>query len=102
MTGRFGYLAIITVALAALAAGTAPLRAAPPEAYPVATEIRIGGDDNQTRLIIDLTRKVDLRVFTLADPYRVVIDMPQVTFALAAESGRQAGAVWSRRIAMAS
>ena len=40
---------------------------------------------------MDLTRKVDLRAFTLADPYRVVIDMPQVTFKLPAvtgESGR--------------
>ena len=87
VTGRFNYCAIIVVALAAFAAGVAPVHAAPPEAFPVATEIRIGGDDNQTRLIIDLTRKVDLRVFTLADPYRVVIDMPQVTFALPAKAG---------------
>ena len=87
MTSRFRYLVTIIVGLAAFAAGRAPACAAPPEAFPVATEIRIGGDDNQTRLIIDLTRKVDLRVFTLADPYRVVIDMPQVTFALPAKAG---------------
>ena len=87
MTGRFRHLVTTIVALAAFAAGPAPAHAAPPEAFPVATEIRIGGDDNQTRLIIDLTRKVDLRVFTLADPYRVVIDMPQVTFALPAKAG---------------
>ena len=64
-----------------------PLRAAPPEAFPVATEIRIGGDDSQTRFVIDLTRKVDLRAFTLADPYRVVIDLSQITFALPPKSG---------------
>jgi N-acetylmuramoyl-L-alanine amidase len=87
MTGRFGPVAIIALALAALTAAALPARAAPPEAFPVATEIRIGGDDSQTRFVIDLTRKVDLRAFTLADPYRVVIDMPQVTFALPPKSG---------------
>jgi N-acetylmuramoyl-L-alanine amidase len=86
VTSRFRCRAIIIVALAIIV-GVIPARAAPPEAFPVATEIRIGGDDNQTRLVIDLTRKVDLRVFTLADPYRVVIDMPQVTFALPAKAG---------------
>ncbi len=40
---------------------------------------------------MDLTRKIDLRAFTLADPYRVVVDIPQVTFKLppkAGETGR--------------
>ena len=83
MTGRFRHVALIACALAAIA----PARAAPPQAFPVATEIRIGGDDSQTRFVIDLTRKIDLRAFTLADPYRVVIDMPQVTFALPPKSG---------------
>ena len=87
MTGRFKHVATIACALAALAAGYAPARAAPPEAFPVATEIRIGGDDGQTRFVIDLTRKVDLRAFTLADPYRVVIDLSQITFALPPKSG---------------
>lgn len=59
--------------------------------YPTATDARLGGDENQTRFVMDLTRKVELRAFTLADPYRVVIDLPQVTFKLppkAGESGR--------------
>ena len=86
MTGRFGPVAIIACALAALAAAMAPACAAP-DAFPVATEIRVGGDDAQTRFVVDLTRKVDIRAFTLADPYRVVIDMPQVTFALPPKSG---------------
>ena len=41
--------------------------------------MRLGGDDSQTRLVVDL-EKIDIRAFTLANPYRVVIDMPQVTF----------------------
>lgn len=49
---------------------------------PVASDIRIAGDEKQTRFILDLDRKVSVRAFTLADPYRVVIDMPQVAFHL--------------------
>lgn len=91
MAGRFKHVAIIGCAFAVQAAVVfaviAPACAAPPEAFPIATDIRIGGDDGQTRFVIDLTRKVELRAFTLADPYRVVIDLPQVTFALPAKAG---------------
>jgi N-acetylmuramoyl-L-alanine amidase len=54
---------------------------------PVATDVRLGGDDKQTRFVVDLTQKVDVAAFTLADPYRVVIDLPQVTFKLPADAG---------------
>ena len=54
---------------------------------PVASEVRLGGDDSQTRLVIDLSQKVDVRAFTLANPYRVVMDMPQVTFRLPPKTG---------------
>ena len=43
----------------------------------IATDMRIGGDDKQTRFVVDLNRKIDVAAFTLADPYRVVIDLPQ-------------------------
>ncbi len=59
----------------------------PPTSFPVATDVRVGGDDRQIRFVVDLTQKVDLAVFTLADPYRVVIDLPQVTFKLPAQAG---------------
>jgi N-acetylmuramoyl-L-alanine amidase len=67
-----------------------PVRAAQDESSAVATDVRIGGDDKQTRFVVDLNRKVDLVVFTLADPYRVVIDLPQTTFKLPAKAGEQA------------
>jgi N-acetylmuramoyl-L-alanine amidase len=55
--------------------------------FPVASDVRLGGDDTQTRLIIDLSRKIDIRSFTLANPYRVVMDMPQVTFQFPTKAG---------------
>src|SRR6266576_3519138 len=62
-----------------------------PNDFPVASDVRLGGDDTQTRLIVDLSQKIEIRAFTLANPYRVVLDMPQVTFQFppkAGEAGR--------------
>ena len=78
----FGALAAgIGLAAGALAA---PVSA---DSFPVASDARLGGDDAQTRFVVDLSRKVDLHVFTLADPYRVVVDIPQVTFRLPPKTG---------------
>ena len=64
-------------------------QAARPQAvvHALATDARIGGDDVQTRFVVDFSRKVDVRVLTLADPYRVVVDLPQVTFKLPPKTG---------------
>jgi N-acetylmuramoyl-L-alanine amidase len=73
-----------------LAAG-APAAPVSADSFPIATDARLGGDETQTRFVLDLSRRIDLHLFTLADPYRVVIDVPQVTFRLppkAGESGR--------------
>jgi len=85
LASRFG-LFLIASLLAAGWPGVAA-RAAQPEPFPVATDIRLGGDDGQTRFVVDLTRKIDLHAFTLADPYRVVIDLPQITFAVPPKTG---------------
>src|SRR5690606_39864036 len=45
---------------------------------PAATALRIGGDAKQTRFILDLDRYIAVSAFALADPYRVVLDVPQV------------------------
>jgi len=96
-TGLCGLAALALAALSFAASWPAPAASqmppAPPaaavatEAPPVATDARLAGDDKQTRLVVDLTRKIDLRVFTLPDPYRVVIDIPEVTFRLAPRTG---------------
>ncbi|MCG6203528.1 N-acetylmuramoyl-L-alanine amidase [Rhodopseudomonas sp. HC1] len=58
-----------------------------PGGFPVASEARLAGDETQTRFIVDLDAKVPMRAFTLADPYRVVIDLPQINFRLPAAVG---------------
>jgi N-acetylmuramoyl-L-alanine amidase len=55
--------------------------------FPVATEARLAGDARQTRFVLDLDKAIQFRAFALADPYRVVVDIPQVNFRLAAGTG---------------
>jgi N-acetylmuramoyl-L-alanine amidase len=55
--------------------------------FPVASDARLAGDDKQTRFVLDLDKALQFRAFTLADPYRVVVDIPQVKFQLAPGAG---------------
>jgi N-acetylmuramoyl-L-alanine amidase len=55
--------------------------------FPIASDARLAGDARQTRFILDLDRPIQFRAFALADPYRVVVDIPQVSFKLAAGTG---------------
>jgi N-acetylmuramoyl-L-alanine amidase len=65
-----------------------PLPAPPAVDGPaIATGARLAGDDKQTRLVIDISHTIDMRAFALADPYRVVIEIPQVDFRLPPDIG---------------
>jgi N-acetylmuramoyl-L-alanine amidase len=54
---------------------------------PVASDVRLAGDAKQTRFVLDLDKKIQFRAFPLADPYRVVVDIPEVSFQLPASVG---------------
>jgi N-acetylmuramoyl-L-alanine amidase len=56
-------------------------------AYPVAFDARLAGDARQTRFVLDIDKAVVFRAFALADPYRLVVDIPQVNFRLPAGTG---------------
>jgi len=56
-------------------------------ADPVAKDARVGGDLRKTRFVADLSKPVDFRVFTLANPYRVVVDLPEVNFQMPPKLG---------------
>ena len=55
--------------------------------FPIASDARLAGDAKQTRFILDLDKPVQFRAFALADPYRVIVDLPQVSFQLPAGVG---------------
>ncbi len=55
--------------------------------FAVASDARLAGDAKQTRFVLDLDRTIQFRAFVLDDPYRVVIDIPQLDFRLPHGSG---------------
>jgi N-acetylmuramoyl-L-alanine amidase len=55
----------------------APPRAGSP---PVVLSARIGEHDDRTRLVIELSDPINLRAFSLANPNRVILDMPEVAW----------------------
>jgi len=70
--------------VAALSPAAAP--AAVPD-FPIVSDVRLAGDGKQTRFVLDLDKTIRLRAFALADPYRVIVDIPQVNFQLPAGAG---------------
>ncbi len=52
-----------------------------------AIAVKVEGEPSQTTFEIELSRGVTAEVFTLANPFRVIIDLPDVTFHLPAGSG---------------
>jgi N-acetylmuramoyl-L-alanine amidase len=93
VTLRASIAIVLLSAFAGMSAAAAPRTVVPAarpgggDALPIASDVRLGGDDSQTRFVIDLSQKIDMAAFTLADPYRVVIDLPQVSFNLPAKIG---------------
>jgi N-acetylmuramoyl-L-alanine amidase len=77
-------LTLVSAEEQAPAAASAPASA---PAYPIASDARLAGDSKQTRFILDLDKTVQFRAFAMADPYRLVIDIPQVNFRLPPGTG---------------
>jgi N-acetylmuramoyl-L-alanine amidase len=56
------------------------LGAGAPRAAPTVVDIRSGLHPTKTRVVVELTEQVGYEVFTLADPYRVVVDLPELVW----------------------
>jgi N-acetylmuramoyl-L-alanine amidase len=59
------FLALLIPGAAAPAAGQVPVKA------------DIGGDGEHTRYVAFLSKNSDYRIFTISDPYRIVVDLPE-------------------------
>jgi N-acetylmuramoyl-L-alanine amidase len=85
VANRFAaFFRVVVLAMMALVCLAAGVRA---DGSPVATDGRVVGDDSRTRFVLDLSGEVDLSAFTLAEPYRVVIDLPEIDFRLPTGTG---------------
>lgn len=85
----WGQLCAVLVLTAFALAGIAENVSAQERAEPVRTiDARAAGNLDRTRFVIDLEEAVEFAAFTLADPYRVVIDVPELDFSELNENRR--------------
>ncbi|MGZ5873660.1 MAG: N-acetylmuramoyl-L-alanine amidase [Bradyrhizobium sp.] len=94
MTGRANHHVLLSCALLCAAASlcfkfatVGAVESQPPKPvatsnFPIASDVRLAGDSKQTRFILDLDQPISFHAFPLADPYRVIVDFPQVSFQL--------------------
>ena len=78
-------LAILLVASIGLSALEAKAESKPD----VAQDARVAGDRERTRFIADLSKKVDVHVFAMGNPYRVIVDAPDVSFQMPDGIGKE-------------
>lgn len=72
----------------AFAAGFACLRPTTGSAEIVRVmDARLGEHPGKTRFVVEVSGIIDYKIFTLADPYRVVVDLPNVEWQLPFASG---------------
>ena len=67
----FGRLAVVVLAVCLVQTAVAA---------PQVTGVRLGVYPSKTRVVLDVTGSVAFRTFTLPSPYRVVVDMTEVTW----------------------
>ena len=75
----------LTAAIGSVLAET-PASSAPPalsgHGVVASPDSTLGGDKSRTRFVIGLEKSVDYQVFSLSNPHRVIVDMPEVKFVL--------------------
>jgi N-acetylmuramoyl-L-alanine amidase len=62
-------------------------RAESATSVPYVLDARVVGDEQRVRFVADVSAPIDAAVFALADPYRVVVDLPEVHFVLPEMAG---------------
>jgi N-acetylmuramoyl-L-alanine amidase len=70
LTYRFGLVIAVFVSFATIAHS----------ASPEVTKVRVGVHPGKTRLVLETTQAFPYRVFLLDNPYRVVIDLPNISW----------------------
>ena len=79
------FLAFVMLVPAITVTRPAPVAAAEPA--PVAKAARLNGDAAKVRFVADLTYAISYNVYVLPDPYRVIIDLPEVNFQIPPSAG---------------
>lgn len=76
-TGIAGLAGVLAAALLCVL-----MSAVPAAAKAVVSDARVSHNGKVTRVVLEISAKVPVTLFTLADPYRVVLDLPEVGWRL--------------------
>ena len=94
-------LRLFLLIFAVLAAVVSPPAASPAAARPAVTAARVGETPERTRFVLELSEELPYRVFTLPDPFRVVVDLPEVAWSLpGGEEPRPTGLITALRFGL--
>jgi N-acetylmuramoyl-L-alanine amidase len=66
----------------------------------IASAMRFSDHDGHTRLVLELSENVDFSLFRLADPYRIVIDLPELDWAVSNAATKPVGLVKTVRFGL--
>lgn len=91
---RFGRAAIAILAIATV------WYAAPAVAAPQVTGVRVGAYPAKTRIVLDVTGAVKFSSFVLPQPYRVVVDLSEVTWSPKLRNPPKGGLVTGMRFGL--
>ncbi len=80
---------VVALMLLAAPAGFLDLPAHAEPNAAIAKDARLAGDRERTRFIADLSKKVDVQVFALGNPYRVIVDAADVSFQMPQGIGKE-------------
>jgi len=69
-------------------------------ATPVVTDVRTGVHTDMTRLVLDVSDKVNYRIFVLDNPYRIVVDLPEVAWQVKADQVQYRGLIKGMRFGL--
>lgn len=70
--------------------------ALPAAAEPAVIAARVGPSPERTRFVLEFSEPVSFTVLTLSDPYRIVIDLPEVLWQLPPDAGTKGGGLVAR------
>jgi N-acetylmuramoyl-L-alanine amidase len=93
-SNRFGRAAIAILAIATV------LYVVPAAAAPQVTGVRVGVYPGKTRIVLDVTGTVKFSSFVLPQPYRVVVDLSEVTWSPGLRNPPKGGLVTGMRFGL--
>ena len=84
---------ILAVLMVAAMAGLGCPPSGARAATATATDLRVGVHTDRTRLVVDLSSKVEISVFAVAEPNRLIVDLPEIEWRFPSDASQKGGII---------